>query len=180
MLAEPRLGLRHAPDKEDDDKLIEAIKKGKKIKISDLAKKLGLSESEIYKSLERLNKSNTLLVDYTESNGEVSITPKTIQEPETQEIGLETKWRYTTNLSPALLTDDEGNYTSRDFCVKLINAKQLYSRAQIDNMQNEASTRGYNDDVFKYKGGWQTIKGTVTHIPSCRHFWESVLVKKNK
>jgi hypothetical protein len=160
--------------KEDDDKLIEAIKKGKKIKISDLAKKLGLSESEIYKSLERLNKSNTLLVDYSESNGEVSITPKTIQEPEAQEIGLETKWRYTTNLSPKLLD------TSRDFCIKLINANQLYSRAQIDNMQNEASTRGYNDDVFKYKGGWQTIKGTVTHIPSCRHFWESVLVKKNK
>jgi len=160
--------------KEDDDKLIEAIKKNKKIKISDLAKKLGLSESEIYKSLERLNKSNTLLVDYTETNGEISITPKEIQEPPTQEVGLETKWRYTTNLSPELLE------TSRKFCVDLITAKQLYSRAQIDAMQNEASTRGYNDDVFKYKGGWQTIKGTVTHIPSCRHFWESVLVKKNK
>jgi hypothetical protein len=160
--------------KEDDDKLIEAIKKNKKIKISDLAKKLGLSESEIYKSLERLNKSNTLLVDYTETNGEISITPKEIQEPPTQEVGLETKWRYTTNLSPKLLD------TSRDFCIQLINANQLYSRAQIDSMQNEASTRGYNDDVFKYKGGWQTIKGTVTHIPSCRHFWESVLVKKNK
>jgi len=139
-----------------------------------LAKKLGLSESEIYKSLERLNKSNTLLVDYTESNGEISITPKEIQEPPTQEVGLETKWRYTTNLTPKLLD------TSRDFCIQLINANQLYSRAQIDSMQNEANTRGYNEDVFKYKGGWQTIKGTVTHIPSCRHFWESVLVKKNK
>jgi hypothetical protein len=160
--------------KEDDDKLIEAIKKNKKIKISDLAKKLGLSESEIYKSLERLNKSNTLLVDYTETNGEISITPKEIQEPPTQEVGLETKWRYTTNLSPKLLD------TSRDFCIQLIGANQLYSRAQIDAMQNEANTRGYNEDVFKYKGGWQTIKGTVTHIPSCRHFWEAVLVKKNK
>ena len=56
----------------------------------------------------------------------------------------------------------------------------MYSRAEIDNLQNDASTKGYNDDVFKYKGGWQTIKGTVTHIPSCRHFFESVLVKKKK
>jgi hypothetical protein len=165
---------------EDDQRLLDEIKKGKAYKISDLAKKLKISESEVYKSLERLNKSNILQVKYTESNGEISITPQEIQEPPTQEVGLETKWRYTTNLSPQLLTDKDGNYTSREFCVKLINAKQLYSRQQIDAMQNEASTKGYNDDVFKYKGGWQTIKGTVTHIPSCRHFWESVLVRKKK
>jgi hypothetical protein len=160
--------------KEDDDKLIEAIKKNKKIKISDLAKKLGLSESEIYKSLERLNKSNTLLVDYTETNGEISITPKEIQEPPTQEVGLETKWRYTTNLTPPIIDG------TRKFCRDMLTANQLYTRAQIDNLQNVAHTNGYNEDVWKYKGGWQTIKGTVTHIPSCRHFWESVLVKKNK
>jgi hypothetical protein len=165
---------------EDDQRLLDEIKKGKAYKISDLAKKLNISESELYKSLERLNKSNILQVKYTESNGEISITPQEIQELPTQEVGLETKWRYTTNLSPQLLTDKDGNYTSREFCVKLINAKQLYSRQQIDGMQNEASTKGYNDDVFKYKGGWQTIKGTVTHIPSCRHFWESVLVRKKK
>ena len=165
---------------EDDQRLLDEIKKGKAYKISDLAKKLKISESEVYKSLERLNKANVLQVKYTESNGEISITPQEIQEPPTQEVGLETKWRYTTNLSPQLLTDKDGNYTSREFCVKLINAKQLYSRQQIDAMQNEASTKGYNDDVFKYKGGWQTIKGTVTHIPSCRHFWESVLVRKKK
>jgi hypothetical protein len=127
-----------------------------------------------------LNKANILQVKYTESNGEISITPEEIQEPKAQEVGLETKWRYTTNLEPQLLTDKDGNYTSRKFCVDLITAKQLYSRAQIDAMQNVANTKGYNEDVFKYKGGWQTIKGTVTHIPSCRHFWESVLVRKKK
>jgi hypothetical protein len=166
--------------KEDDQKLLDEIKKGKSYKISDLAKKLKISESELYKSLERLNKANILQVKYTEVKGEISITPEEIQEPPTQEVGLETKWRYTTNLSPELLTDKDGNYTSRKFCVDLITAKQLYSRAQIDAMQNVANTKGYNEDVFKYKGGWQTIKGTVTHIPSCRHFWESVLVRKKK
>jgi hypothetical protein len=160
--------------KEDDQKLLDEIKKGKSYKISDLAKKLKISEAELYKSLERLNKANILQVKYTEVKGEISITPEEIQEPPSQEVGLETKWRYTTNLEPQLLD------TSRKFCVDLITAKQLYSRAQIDNMQNVASTKGYNDDVFKYKGGWQTIEGTVTHIPSCRHFWESVLVRKKK
>jgi hypothetical protein len=160
--------------KEDDQKLIDEIKKGKTYKISDLAKKLKISENELYKSLERLNKSNTLFVDYGESNGEITITPKEIQEPPTQEVGLETKWRYTTNLSPKLLD------TSREFCVKMIGADRLYTRAEIDNLNNDASTKGYNDDVWKYKGGWQTIEGTVTHIPSCRHFWEAVIVKKKK
>jgi len=165
---------------EDDQRILDEIKKGKTYKISDLAKKLKISESEIYKSLERLNKSNTLFVDYGEANGEITITPKEIQEPPTQEIGLETKWRYTTNLSPKLLKDDKGNYTSRKFCIDMIEADLLYTRQQIDAMQNEANTKGYNEDVWKYKGGWQTIKGTVIHIPSCRHFWESVLVKKKK
>jgi hypothetical protein len=157
---------------EDDQRLLDEIKKGKAYKISDLAKKLKISESEVYKSLERLNKANILQVKYTESNGEISITPEEIQEPPTQEVGLETKWRYTTNLTPAIIDG------TRKFCRDLLTADLLYSRAQIDNMQNVASTKGYNDDVFKYKGGWQTIKGTVTHIPSCRHFWESVLVRK--
>jgi hypothetical protein len=159
---------------EDDQRILDEIKKGKAYKISDLAKKLKISEDEVYKSLERLNKANILQVKYTESNGEISITPQEIQEPPSQEVGLETKWRYTTNLEPQLLD------TSRKFCRDLITAKQLYSRAQIDAMQNVANTKGYNEDVFKYKGGWQTIKGTVTHIPSCRHFWESVLVRKKK
>jgi hypothetical protein len=160
--------------KEDDQKLLDEIKKGKSYKISDLAKKLKISEAELYKSLERLNKANILQVKYTEVKGEISITPEEIQEPPSQEVGLETKWRYTTNLEPKLLD------TSREFCVKMIGANKLYTRAEIDNLQNDASTKGYNDDVFKYKGGWQTIKGTVTHIPSCRHFFESVLVKKKK
>jgi hypothetical protein len=160
--------------KEDDQRLLDEIKKGKSYKISDLAKKLKISESELYKSLERLNKANILQVKYTEVKGEISITPEEIQEPPSQEVGLETKWRYTTNLEPKLLD------TSREFCVKMISANKLYTRAEIDNLQNDASTKGYNDDVFKYKGGWQTIKGTVTHIPSCRHFFESVLVKKKK
>jgi len=159
---------------EDDQRLLDEIKKGKAYKISDLAKKLKISEAEVYKSLERLNKANILQVKYTESNGEISITPEEIQEPPTQEVGLETKWRYTTNLTPAIIDG------TRKFCRDLLTADLLYSRAQIDNMQNVANTKGYNEDVFKYKGGWQTIKGTVTHIPSCRHFWESVLVRKKK
>jgi hypothetical protein len=77
-------------------------------------------------------------------------------------------------LTPKLLD------TSRDFCVKMIQADKLYTRAEIDNLQNDASTKGYNDNVWKYKGGWQTIKGTNVHIPSCRHFFESVLVRKKK
>ena len=160
--------------KEDDQRLLDEIKKGKSYKISDLAKKLKISESELYKSLERLNKANILQVKYTEVKGEISITPEDIQEPPSQEVGLETKWRYTTNLSPKLLD------TSREFCVKMIGANKLYTRAEIDNLQNDAHTNGYNEDVWKYKGGWQTIKGTVTHIPSCRHFFESVLVSKKK
>jgi len=160
--------------KEDEQALIDAIKKGKTVKVSDLAKKLSMSEKLIYRLLETLNKNNTLFVDYGETNGEITITPKEIQEPPIQEVGIMTKWRYTTNLSPKLLD------TSREFCVKMIGANKLYTKEEIDQLQNDANTKGYNDNVWKYKGGWQTIEGTNVHIPSCRHFFESVLVKRKK
>jgi hypothetical protein len=60
----------------------------------------------------------------------------------------------------------------------MLGENKLYTRAEIDLLQNEASIAGFNDDVFMYKGGWMTIKGTNTHVPQCRHFWQSVIVKK--
>jgi hypothetical protein len=60
----------------------------------------------------------------------------------------------------------------------MVGANKLYTRAEIDTLQNEAHTRGFNEDVWKYKGGWMTIKGTNIHVPQCRHYWQSVIVKK--
>lgn len=163
--------LKFAESKED--KVMKYLADNQKATISQIAKDLGMSKAQVYKTIELLGTQNKLIVKYTEVNGEIQARVQDIQSTEeVNTVNLETKWRYTTNLSPKLLD------TSRQFCIDMINANRLYSREEIDLLQNEASTKGFNDNVFMYKGGWMTIKGTNTHVPSCRHFWQSVIVKK--
>jgi len=156
-----------------EDKVMKYLSENQKATISKIAEALGMSKADVYKTIETLGTQNKLIVKYTEVNGEIQARVQDIQSTEeVNTVNLETKWRYTTNLSPKLLD------TSREFCIDMINQNKLYTRAEIDLLQNEASTAGFNDDVFMYKGGWMTIKGTNTHVPQCRHFWQSVIVKK--
>lgn len=156
-----------------EDKVMKYLSENQKATISKIAEALGMSKADVYKTIETLGTQNKLIVKYTEVNGEIQARVQDIQSTEeVNTVNLETKWRYTTNLSPKLLD------TSRQFCIDMINQNKLYTRAEIDLLQNEASTAGFNDDVFMYKGGWMTIKGTNTHVPQCRHFWQSVIVKK--
>jgi hypothetical protein len=62
---------------------------------------------------------------------------------------------------------------SREFCVKLMDAQKLYTRAEIDNMSNEVG-----GSVWMMRGGWYTKPDTTIHVPHCRHEWQSNLVKK--
>jgi hypothetical protein len=156
-----------------EDELINVLKGGKIITISDLAKKLKISNENVYKILDKLIKQNALAVEYIQKGKEIAIKPEAIQNPKPiTKVGLETRWFYTTKLEPKLLA------TSRKFCVDLVTAKKLYSREQIDMLQNVAHTKGFNEDVFQYKGGWLTIKGTEVHVPQCRHYWQNLIVRK--
>jgi hypothetical protein len=62
---------------------------------------------------------------------------------------------------------------SREFCVKLMDAQLLYTRAKIDAMSNEVG-----GSVWMMRGGWYTKPDTTIHVPHCRHEWQSNLVKK--
>jgi hypothetical protein len=62
---------------------------------------------------------------------------------------------------------------SREFCRFLIGEKKLYTREEIDAMSAELDY-----DVWKRRGGWRTIKGTTTHVPQCRHVWNSKLYRR--
>ena len=65
--------------------------------------------------------------------------------------------------------------TSREFCVKLMNAGKIYSRQQIEQISNVV---GY--DVWAQRGGWWTRKGGDVTTPSCRHVWVQNVVRIKK
>mgnify|MGYP003647280904 FL=1 len=65
--------------------------------------------------------------------------------------------------------------TSREFCVKLMNAGKIYSRQQIEQI---SSVVGY--DVWAQRGGWWTRKGGDVTTPYCRHVWVQNVVRIKK
>lgn len=65
--------------------------------------------------------------------------------------------------------------TSREFCVKLINAGKIYTRQQIEQISNVV---GY--DVWAKRGGWWTRKGGDVTTPYCRHNWVQNVVRIKK
>jgi hypothetical protein len=70
---------------------------------------------------------------------------------------------------PKILPDGR----TRDFCVHLIDASKLYTREEIDRMNN-----GFGLDVFEFSGGyWTQPDGSVS--PKCRHSWyQNIVIRK--
>ena len=64
--------------------------------------------------------------------------------------------------------------TTRDFCRKIIRARKLYSRPDIEKM---SAKLGYS--VFDRAGGWWTMPDGE-HSPQCRHTWVANIVKLKK
>ena len=61
---------------------------------------------------------------------------------------------------------------SREFCVKLLDANKMYSRAQIEQISKIVGW-----DVWNFRGGWWTRKGGDARTPFCRHIWQANVVK---
>lgn len=157
-------GLEFADIKisDDDQKLINYLKGKKTIDIKEAKKALKI---DVEKILKRLIENNVIQAEQT--GGQVKI--KDIQEPE-QGVEVVTMWQYS---GP----QDEKN---RTFCAKMLKLNRLYSREEIDQLNNEMEE--YNTDVWKYRGGWYTVPDTdgLLHTPYCRHSWNQVLVKRPK
>jgi hypothetical protein len=153
----------------DNLKVYDALTEKPKISIAELADITNIREAKILQILENLNKANYIGLKITEVNGRPQIESKiSIVEPEEQEKGfiLETKWRY----------EGPKDSRNRDFCSKMLAANRLYTRAEIDQLENDMEE--YNTSVWRYRGGWYHNPSLDVNTPQCRHFWEQVLTKK--
>lgn len=64
--------------------------------------------------------------------------------------------------------------SSREFCIKLMEANKSYSREDINAMNND-----FGSSVFTYRGGWYTNPETGETTPYCRHIWkQQITVRK--
>ena len=81
---------------------------------------------------------------------------------------IEVKYRY--GWRAGFNATDKKN--SREFCVDLLNKDKLYSRSEIETLNNEQGL-----DVWESRGGWWN-KGGVS-VPFCRHIWKQTVIKTN-
>jgi hypothetical protein len=148
----------------DEDALLKYIidKNLKKLDINRAKKDL---DFDVEKALQKLIEKNlvggTLRGTQTAPNFDI----KEVVEPETL-IEFETKWEYA----------GPKDSKNRTFCADMLDAKKLYSREEIDNLNNDM--KEYNTDVWKYKGGWYHNPDLDQNFPQCRHFWRQVIVRK--
>lgn len=64
--------------------------------------------------------------------------------------------------------------TSRDFCINLIKANKLYTRDEINRMEN-----GFGLPVFQFAGGYYRNPDTGETTPFCRHaFYQNIVIRK--
>lgn len=64
---------------------------------------------------------------------------------------------------------------SRGFCSTLMGRNALYTRQEIEGMENHM--RDFNQSVWLYRGGWYNRAGE--RRPQCRHVWKQVVVRRN-
>ena len=157
----------------NDRAMIDLLSKDGLIDAEGLAKALKLSVKEVQSSLRRLEK-NGLINSKENKEGHIIRTPieKAIdivdkQGAKTEEIFVKYSYEWRAGFS------DRDINTSRDFCKRLLSKDKLYTREEIEKLNNDMDL-----SVWESRGGWYTPEGTDTHLPFCRHIWVQNLVRK--
>src|SRR3990167_3417273 len=161
--AETDIGLRLI-----EGKILNIIKNDSRISLTDISKAVGIDIKEVAKAITNLMEAGLLEKDTENRNVITQIGGDVLKDQPESITRLFIKYRYEW-IEP--FTDDDLPQ-SRDFCKNLIQKKRLYTRSEIDNINNETGI-----DTWKQRGGWYN-RGDGTNVPQCRHIWEQVTVKE--
>lgn len=152
-------------------KVLAIIDDNPKANIQELSKGTKLDEQEVVKILRVLQDAGK--IEWT--NRAIKITD--IGRGDIGDSGgvpkIELRYKY--DLDPTAPPLQSGG-ESREFCKEMMKMNRLYTRAEIDQL---TQILGY--DVWKRRGGWYTVPDSTPpiHIPSCRHLWKQVYVRRN-
>jgi hypothetical protein len=151
------------------------LDKNKDISLESAANKADISKAKLLQVIEQLSKANALGIEIKDKNGVPTIrtsvtipqdTATKVSEAKEEGVILETKWIY----------EGPKDSRNRDFCATLLSANRLYTRAEIDALENDME--GFNESVWRYRGGWYHNPATSVNTPQCRHYWKQVLTRR--
>lgn len=125
-----------------------------------IAKVLKISVSEVNDLIKGLVDSGHL----TSGSEPTKKGEKASEGAKTEDVQIKYKYGWRAGFT------DSDKKSSREFCKELLNENKLYSRSEIDNLNNEQDL-----DVWESRGGWWNKGGA--NLPYCRHLWKQVVVK---
>ena len=144
-------------------KILDLLGGNPSIEPSEIAKLLGLDEDYILEQIDKLIDSGII------TEGIEGFTPTgkgfdIAEEAPIAKTEVYTVYKYGLRED---LSGPELKPTSREFCVKLINANKEYTREKIENLSNE-----FNTNVWLYRGGFWNDGKEIN--PYCGHIWKAV------
>lgn len=144
-------------------KILDLLGGNPSIEPSEIAKLLGLDEDYILEQINNLIDSGII------TEGVEGFTPTgkgfdIAEEVPIAKTEVYTVYKYGLRED---LNEPDLKPTSREFCVKMINAKKEYTREQIDNLSNQFGT-----NVWLYRGGFWNDGKEIN--PYCRHVFKAV------
>jgi hypothetical protein len=154
-----------------ENKIIEFIKKDKKVTPKVIADAIGESEAFVKSKIANLVKRGIIeqkistdgvdkLIERAISN-DIDLIPPPIKPGAVNPTRVFIKYSY----------EGPEDNRNRPFCAKMMALHRLYSRADIESF---SARFGYS--VFDRRGGFWTRKGTNDTTPYCRHNWKSNLI----
>ena len=152
-----------------EKKVLAVVTADEKATVKNIADAVKLDEPEVIEILKKLQSDGKL--NWT--NNAIKITD--IGRADIQDEGLpKIEVRYKYDLSPDAPPLMPGG-KSREFCIKMMDLKKLYTRAEIDQISGIV---GYN--AWLRRGGWYTVPNSEPplHIPHCRHEWSQKVVRR--
>lgn len=152
-----------------EKRVLAVVTADEKATVKNIADAVKLDEPEVIEILKKLQSDGKL--NWT--NNAIKITD--IGRADIQDEGLpKIEVRYKYDLSPDALPLQPGG-KSREFCIKMMDLKKLYTRAEIDQISGIV---GYN--AWLRRGGWYTVPNSEPplHIPHCRHEWAQKVVRR--
>jgi hypothetical protein len=139
--------------------------------IKDIARALQITDDEVAKALSRLQVAGAIAIAEQDGIIRREVTQDgldTIIE-EAVEPQLTVVYKYALRSdAPALKT------RSRNFCIRLMAERKLYTRDEISNTLNN----GMGLDPFRYRGGWYHNPNTDRNTKWCRHIWQQAIVRR--
>ena len=154
-----------------EKKVLAVVTADEKATVKNIADAVKLDEPEVIEILKKLQSDGKL--NWT--NNAIKITD--IGRADIQDEGLpKIEVRYKYDLSPDAPPLMPGG-KSREFCIKMMDQKKLYTRDEIDQI---SAIVGYN--AWLRRGGWYTVPNSEPplHIPHCRHEWAQKVVRRKR